>query len=295
MNRENVLPLLLQLLVVGTEQAAPIFLAALGFSLAYRATHAFHFLLAVFVTLGAYCFLIFFNMPQFPIGISIIGSAALVALLGAFSQILVFERLHKRRATGYGTLLASLGLYVCYQNVLSLAVGNHPQAYPITGGHVSLLFGDISIATSLPISLATALIVGTGFFLLQTRSLLGYQLTAVFNDAELARILGVRIVLIRVLSFGLAAGIMALAGILQGYNINLTPSFGEQLFILGVVASLISRSQAVMDLAKSAIALSLLRSLVPIVVNTSWVDVFTYGLLLSIVFYRQRFSYRNTR
>src|ERR1039457_663833 len=108
--------LFLNALVSGSTYA----LVALGFSLIYSICRFFHFTHAAVITCGAYLawtFAFTLHLPMFAaIGLSVICAA----ILGALLYSMFYRWLIGRRASNLALLLASLGMYIFIQNVISL-------------------------------------------------------------------------------------------------------------------------------------------------------------------------------
>ena len=94
-------------------------LIALSFSLIYEVTRFFHFAHAVVFTSGAYFTYLFHILLGVPLFISITLAVAAACLIGCMMEVFVYKPLRKRDATSIILLLASLGIYIVLQNLIS--------------------------------------------------------------------------------------------------------------------------------------------------------------------------------
>ena len=106
-------------LIAGTIYA----LVALGFGLIYATTRFFHFAHGAVYTAGAYL-----AYSGWLLGLNLPGAVLLAVIdtpiLGAVLEIGVYRPLRRKAASSLILLLASLGLFIVIQNLISLTFGD---------------------------------------------------------------------------------------------------------------------------------------------------------------------------
>lgn len=101
-----------------------ILLFAIGFSIIYRIVKFFHFAHAVMITSGAYFAFLFIQIWGWSFYIAIPTAIILSLLLGVAIEFFIYKPLRKRGSSAIVLLLASLGIYIVLQNLISLFFGD---------------------------------------------------------------------------------------------------------------------------------------------------------------------------
>ena len=171
--------------------AAHIALIAMGFALIFKVGRFFHFAHGAVFTAGAYAAYVVHNLAGMSLPLSFIVSTGICSVLGCFLEIGVYRPLRRRNASPLVLLLASLGLYVLLQNLLSLIFGDETKI--IRGNLVSegikFLGARITPIQIIIIIVSAALAIFT--YLLLKKSILGKAMRALASDPELARVSGI--------------------------------------------------------------------------------------------------------
>lgn len=212
---------------------------ALSFSIIYHASKFFHLGHAVSITIGGYLCYLFFHQLSLNLWYSIPLSIFCTALFGLGNDFLVFKRLRRINCTSWQMLIASLGVYVIFQNLISLIWGNSTKI--LNSGRISTgneIWGayitDIQI-----IILCCSAFLFASIILIVNQTRFGKAFRAVFSNTNLCDIYGVKSQNVIMWSFGLGSAIAALGGILIGFDNNLSPTMGFNVFLYGVIAMII--------------------------------------------------------
>ena len=136
-------------------------LVALSFSVFYQPTKFFNLTHAFVLSIGAY--LVYSFNHIFSSFISLPLALILTVIIGISSEVLIFKPLRKRNSYSFIMLIASLGLYVCLQNVISLIWGDDTKSLrigDIKAGH-DLLGAYITDIQLITIAVSLLLFIGT--------------------------------------------------------------------------------------------------------------------------------------
>jgi len=214
----------LQYLISGLTNGAIYALIALGFGIIYNATTIINFAQGEMVMLGALCAISIYHLaPSLPLAFA--GAVVLVTLVG-----LVFERLALRPVkdpTPIVLIIITVGGAVLIKGVAMLLWGKEAYTLPPFSGDAPIHLGE---ATILPQNLwvlgITAIAVAAleAFFRL---TLVGKAMRACAYNTRAARLVGIKVKRIRVLTFMLCSLLAAFTGIL------VTSYFGTSSIILG--------------------------------------------------------------
>ncbi len=190
-------------------------LVAIGFSMIYRSMGLVNFAQADIMMIGAFFgYAVLAALPGVPFWVAILGAMAGAGLLGIVIERVAFRPSLKRNADQVYLVLLTLGIGIVLSNGARLVWGADPVVYPTTLTHEILNVAGyplpavyLYIAVVLP-----ALLVGLHLFF--TRTWFGLALRAAADDPETASVMGIRPGLASSISFALASGIGAVAGVL---------------------------------------------------------------------------------
>lgn len=96
---------------------------ALSFSIIFNVTKFFHFAHAVIFTYGAYFAFLFIQMLGWSFYNAIPAAIIAACVIGCLIEWLIYKPLRKRKSSAIVLLLASLGIYIVLQNLISLFFG----------------------------------------------------------------------------------------------------------------------------------------------------------------------------
>lgn len=261
-------------------------LIAASFSLIYHPTKFFHIAHAVIITSSAYLTFLFTNQLALPFAIAVSGAIAGAVCVGLLCEILFYRVMRKRNAPSLAYLLASIGLYTVLQNCISLLFGDDTKI--IRTGQVTIgneIFGayvtDVQIVTIL---VSASLFVAVNLFLQFTTA--GKAIRAVSSNPPLCDIYGINSNRIILVAFGVGSSLAAIAGILSAMDTNMTPTFGFNLLLYGVVAMIIGGVGSTRGLAAGALLVATAQQLAAYYIDTKWMDAVTYIILIAFLIWK---------
>lgn len=225
----------LQILIGGVLQGGIFAVVALGFSLVYRVTNVVNLAQGAFCVLGAmamYYFEVAFGWP------TLAAAAAAVTCVTAFSVLVgatSFVPAVLRLPTS-STLVLTAGLLTFFVGVTLVVWGNQPYALPPFSGEAPLVVGDLRIPTQGFWLVGISTVVITGLWLLLHKTRLGRALRACAENPAAARLMGIDLPRMMLLSFGLAALTGAISGILVAPLMSLQFDSGQLFTISGFIA-----------------------------------------------------------
>ncbi len=268
-----------QLLVNGLIAGSTYGLVALGFTLIYSVGRFFHFAHAGVICFSGYVTLTLMTGAHFPLGIAVALSIVLSSLMGVLMEAAVYRPLRKARASSVTLLVASLGLYVVLQNVISMAYGDEVQILFSTGTPGILLSeARITPVQVLILGVNAVLYAIVGLFLARTRS--GRAVRALASDSELARAFGIDPNRVMLVVFALGSGLAAVAGILISCDTNLTPTMGFRALLMGVVAAVVGGVGSIPGAIVGGLFIGLAQHLGVWVLPTQWQDAIVFAILI---------------
>ncbi|MCG3167804.1 MAG: High-affinity branched-chain amino acid transport system permease protein LivH [Bacteroidia bacterium] len=261
-------------------------LIGFSFSLIYHSTRFFHIAHAIIITSGAYFVFFFTNKFSIPFPVSVTLSILATAIIGVACEILVYRQMRKRNVPALAYLIASIGLYVVLQNCISLFFGDDTKIIntaEVTVGH-QVFDAYITTIQIITIVVSIALFVAVNLFLHYTAT--GKSIRAVASNPELCNIYGISSNKIILIAFGIGSALAATAGILSAMDTNMTPTFGFNLLLYGVVAMIIGGVGSTRGLVAGALLIASAQHLAAYYIDTKWMDAVTYIILILFLIWK---------
>ena len=277
---------MLQLLINILSSSAIILLISSSFSIIYYPVKFFHFAHAIILTCGAYFTYLFFKELNLFLWLSILLSIFLSTVLGLTMEMLVYRNLRKQSVSPLQLLIASLGLFVIIQNIVSIIWGDKTKSIRFTDVQAGIVFFDAYITK---LQLITIFLSATLFLLthkFMKGSPVGRQMRAVSSNPELAEIFGINTNKIIFLAFGLGSSLVAIAGILVAFDTDMTPTMGFNLLLYGVVAMIIGGVGSDKGLIGGAVLLSTAQHVGAYCINGIWMDAIAYIILILFLIWK---------
>lgn len=276
----------MQFLLNGLIAGSAYALIALSFALIYLPTRFFHFAHGAVFAWGAYFGYICFVLLKLPPWMALPLAVGMTAVLGMVLEVAIYRPLQRRGATGLVLLLASLGLYVVLQNLISLLFGDEVKSlrggqvvegYPVFGARITPIQIWMIFASLASFALIWAVLKFTKF---------GKALRAVASDPELALVHGVDSERIILGAFAFGSGLAGLAAILVALDVDMTPTMGLNALMMGIVAMIVGGVGSVPGTLLGGLLLGLAQHLGVWKVGSEWQDAIAFTILLAFVLFR---------
>ena len=255
-------------------------LIAQSFTVIYYPTKFFHLAHGAIITFGAYLSYYFYISLNFPILISVAVSISISSGLGLLCNILVYEPMKKRNAKSFEFLIASIGIYVILQNIISVWFSDSPKNIftgVISAGH-NFLGGYI---TNIQLFIFFSAIISFVFlYLFLSKTKTGINIAAISKNEELTNIYGIEPRKIIRFSFLIGSAIAAFAGFLAGADTKMLPTMGFNLFLYGIVAMIIGGVGSITGLILGSLLVATCQQLAAFYIGQVWIDAATYIILI---------------
>jgi branched-chain amino acid transport system permease protein len=281
-----VVVMITQLIFYGIVEAGGYSLVAISFALIYRTTRFFHFSHGAVYTFGAY----FAYLFAVQLGLSRIIAFPLAcvatAVLGMLLELGVYKPMRRGNATDLTLLIASLGLYVALQNVISMAWGDDTKTMrtgEVVEGH---LFLGARITDVQIIIIVTSIVLITLMALILTQTKFGKSLRALANDHELARLSGINSDRYILYAFAIGSFLAAVASIMISFDTDMTPTMGFNALLMGVTAVIVGGVESLPGAALGGLLIGLAQNLGVAVLPSQWQDTIAFGILILFLLFR---------
>jgi len=183
-------------------------------------------------------------------------------------------------------LLASLGIYIVLQNLISLFFGDDTKSIrtwevkegiEIAGAYVTPI--QIVIIVT---SIALVILVSGYLSLAKT----GKAMRAVASDSELSNLSGIKSDRIILISFAIGSALAGIAGILVALDVDMTPTMGMNMLLMGVVAMIIGGVGSIWGIVLGSLLLATAQNLAVWYISSQWMDAVAFGILLLFLLFK---------
>lgn len=259
---------------------------SVSFILTYKCLYFFHIAHAVALTLAAYMVYTASVLWGVSLWLAVPLAIAVVVLLMLGINQWVYHPLKRQGLESWQMMIASLGLYVVLQNVISMIWGDSTlsfRTWEIKVGHefMGAYITDVQIIT-----IVSSVILLSLSHLFVERTRIGREIKAVASNPELSRVLGISETKAIAWSVGIGTGLAACAGILIAADIDMTPTMGFNWLLYGVVAMIIGGMGRMRYLLLGALLLATAQHLSAYYIDSKWMNATAYVILIVFLYFR---------
>ena len=206
--------------------------------------------------------------------------------IGLLCELLIYRQMRKKKTAALTYLIVSIGVYMILQNVISIYFGDGTKIIntsEITVGHY---VAGAYINTIQVITIAVSLVLFVGITLFMKHTSIGKLIRAVSNNTDLSNVYGVNSNRIILITFGIGSALAAIVGILSALDTSMTPTFGFNLLLYGVVAMIIGGVGSTRGLVIGALLVAVAQHLAAYYIETKWMDAITYFILIAFLIWK---------
>jgi branched-subunit amino acid ABC-type transport system permease component len=222
--------------VIGLVEQAPLVLAAVGFALIYRLTGLINVAYAETLTLGAYFAIWLSKTFHLDFYTVLIPTAILSGLLSVGTYLLIFRPAKQRDVGVLEMIIISFGLSIFLRHGLQFIFGYPTIFFDVPPPDTVLVLG-VGVTSFRLVALVTVGLLALLLYLFIQRTDYGLQVRALASDEQLAKVSGIRPLVVTVMIWFIAGVAGGLSGAFLGVGSSVSPLLGwrQFLFILLVV------------------------------------------------------------
>lgn len=262
-------------------------LIALSFALVSRTARFFHVAHGAVYTLSAY---VVMSLVGAGSGVVVAAMTGILAggVAGCAMDLTVFRPLRRQNASPEIHLLASFGLLIVLQNSVALVWGDarHVLWSRVAEPGLALFGGRVTTVQVAAVGLSA--LAASGLVVWSRMAYSGLVLRAVGDDPDLSRIRGVRNDIAISLSFAVASGAMALAGILQAADTGLTPLMGFRALLVAFVGAVLGGFDSDARAFMGGVTIGVLEQVAAVYLPGQWYESVILALLVMVLITRGR-------
>ena len=267
-------------LVLGIIEAAPLVLAAAGFTLIFYLNGFINVAYAENITMGAYFAIIFNTMLGVNFYLSIIPSALLSGAVSVVTYLLVFRPAFKRGVGKTEMIILSVGLSFFIRYTARLIFGSDLYAFDLVSPSNIKLFGiGITNIQLTALIIVAALTVALYLFIYKTNY--GEMMRGLANNEDLAMVSGINPIKVSVLIWFIAGVTGGLAGVFYGVFSFVSTLLGWKLILIIIMISIVGGIGNVRGALIASLGAGIITAAVTLVTKPLYGEVI---LLLGFIF-----------
>jgi branched-chain amino acid transport system permease protein len=273
-----------QYVMSGLTTGAVYALVALGFCLIYNATHIVNFAQGDFLSLGGLLLYSLLHAAGLPLPLAFLLTVAGAALIGAALERLAIRPARSREITVL--IFITVAASVLMRGVFKEIWGKQALAVPPFSPETPLrLLGATFTPQNLWV-LGVTLMAIAALAWLFNRTLTGKAMRAVALNPRAAALMGIDVNRMVMLSFALAGGLGAVAGMLITPITTVSYQVGVLIGLKGFAAAVLGGYGSFAGAIAGGLLLGLLESLGAGVVSSAFKDVIAFVVLILVLFIR---------
>jgi branched-chain amino acid transport system permease protein len=274
--------LLFSALVTGLVLGGLYALAATGLSLVYgvmRLVNLAHGGLVILAAYGAYVVVTALGLDPL---VSLLVVVPAMFLIGWLLQRAFLDRLVRRGSLDAG-MVTTLAIAFIIQTLLLQVFSTEPRTFtpPYISRGVPVL--GVTVPAAYLLCLGVAVLVAGGLHALLSWTSIGRQVRAAAEDAETARLMGIRVERMYNLTFAAAAAVSAVAGVLIGVAFSFTPITSDIYLLKGFAVVVLGGLGSMAGTLIAALILGAVEGVGASVFGGGYRDLVTYAFFLLIL------------
>jgi branched-chain amino acid transport system permease protein len=276
----------LALMATGVSFGAAFALLALSINIIYSSSNILNFAQGEFMMLGGMLGWALYSSDRLPYLVAFVAIIAILAVVGAAEYYLVAAPLLRRRVSLISIIIATLGFSIVLRIGTALTMGRVERfAKPPLGQDSFQVAGIPVIPQSLVIVAITAVALALVWWL-YSRTTLGLALRATAFQADGARLVGVNTSRVMAATFAAGAAMAGIAGFVVSPLSFASPWIGLDFAIQGFAAAIVGGLGSWPGAVVGGLLMGVLRSLMLQYVSPEWGNLFTFGVVLLMLYVR---------
>ena len=265
-------------------------LFALGFTLVFGVLGVVNLSQGAVFMVGAYAALTAITRLNAPLWLAILGAFAFSGAVGLLIDRLVLKPLRRRDAPHLIPMIATIGLAIAINSLVQGLFGAENQRFPSEVlPQDSLNFAGVSVTVlELGIILVSFLLMAVLMVTLR-RTQLGRALRAIAESPKAARLLGINVDGLFMLTSFVAAGLGGISGVLIGlYSNALFPLMGQPMLHKGIAVIILGGMGDIRGAMFAGLFLGFAEVLSVAYIGSDMRDAVAFGLLFLVLLVRPK-------
>ena len=273
--------MLFQQVLNGLTNGSLYALMAVGVTMVYKSLGMLNFAHGDVMMVGTFITLTF-SLMGIPFYVAIVLGIASAAVLGFLLERIILRKV--KFSSFVNLLIATVGVSYVLRNTAMVVWGTSPQLFPSMFPAKLIRIGSFTITPQSIGIILISLALITGLHLFFTRVKVGKCMQLANSDPEGAAMMGVNVTYMRFLTFGISAGLAAIAGImiapLTYARVDMSTTIGMKAFAAAILGGIGNLWGALLG----GVILGIVEALGSAYISTAYRDAFSFIILFVVLF-----------
>ena len=273
--------MLFQQVLNGLTNGSLYALMAVGVTMVYKSLGMLNFAHGDVMMVGTFITLTF-SLMGIPFYVAIVLGIASAAVLGFLLERIILRKV--KFSSFVNLLIATVGVSYVLRNTAMVVWGTSPQLFPSMFPAKLIRIGSFTITPQSIGIILISLALITGLHLFFTRVKVGKCMQLANSDPEGAAMMGVNVTYMRFLTFGISAGLAAIAGImiapLTYARVDMSATIGMKAFAAAILGGIGNLWGALLG----GVILGIVEALGSAYISTAYRDAFCFIILFVVLF-----------
>ena len=282
--------LFLQYVANGVVTGSTYVLVAVGLTLIFGILGVVNFAHGEFYMIGGYVGIVAITMLKLPVLAAVLVVLLAAAIVGLLAEAILHKPLKNHDATS--SIISSFGLAVALQNAALVVMGPQPQRLNLDVSMIPLLsslptdFGPVFLPqqrTLIPLTMV--ILIGVLYAVLKY-TWTGRSLRAMAQHPTVARLCGVRVQSVAIVTFMVGAGLAGIAGMLMSSIFFVYPVVGNMIALKAFTVVILGGMGNVAGAAVAGLLLGITESLTSAYLANGMRDIVGFVIVILILLFR---------
>ena len=275
---------LLQFTVTGLTVGAIYAMVAIGFNIIYNVTEIINLAQGEFVMLGGLIMVFIHVSLGFPMILAFITTVLVVTSSGILLDRLAIKPI--RQPSVMTLIIATIAASIVIKGAAMLIWGKSPYDLPAFSGRTPIELGGVVLQPQYLWVIGFLVVVAIGLTLFFNRTILGKAMSACADNSDAARLVGINVQHMVLLSFALSAAIGAIAGMTLTPIALMDYDRGAMLAIKGFGAAILGGLGSFPGAILGGLMIGLIESWGAGLLLSGYKDAYALIILLLVLFVR---------
>ena len=254
-------------------------LLALGFHITHAVSNTVNFAQGSAMMLGAVLCFTFWVTFHWPLTLAVIAALGLCAVWGAIVERIAVRPFVQRGSNAW--LMATVALGIVLENVVLFTFGKDPRGMPpgfLTTGSISVAGVKIQYLQALIPVIGILLAVGLQLYFQTSRD--GKALLAVVQNKDAARLMGIRVERVIVISFALSGFLAGVAGILIAPLFTISSTMGTLFGIKAFAVAILGGIGSAAGVVVAGLIYGVAEAMITALLGSTYTQIVTFALVI---------------
>lgn len=260
---------------------------ALGYSLIYQASGYMNFTQPDLLMFGAFMGLTFFDYWKFPFPFALVASLVVLFLVGMLMERSIIRVLVKKKAKNIYVVLGTIALSIILQNAAMLIWDSRQHAFPAifsSAQPIQVMGASIPPESLLAIFVAVIAMLSLHFFMNKTK--FGTAMRAAAQNKTAASVMGINVWRTISITYGIAAALACLGGIIVAPALSVSMNLGSQLGMKSFAGAVVGGYGNMYGAIVGSILIGLIETFSAAYIGSVYKDFIVFFLLIFMMIFR---------